>query len=104
MCSRTVFPSSPRIARYIYIDTNPRSLPADLTRQLLPGTFEHAVNHLLDHEISISHFDARFRNDETGAPAYHRLCKVVLRTCAHGIASNRGIERACQEQVTFIGL
>jgi hypothetical protein len=39
------------MARYKPIDTNPRFLPVDLARQLLPGTFEHAVNHLLDHAI-----------------------------------------------------
>ena len=58
------------MARYKYIDTNPRFLPVDLARQLLPGTFEHALHHLLDHELDLTGFDARFRNDETGAPAY----------------------------------
>jgi transposase len=94
------------MARYKYIDTNPRFLPIDLARQLLPGTFEHALNHLLDHAIDLSAFDARFRNDETGAPAYPpaMLLKVVLAAYAHGIVSSRGIERACQEHVTFIAL
>lgn len=94
------------MACYKYIDTNPRFLPIDLARQLLPGTFEHAVNHLLDHAIDLSAFDARFRNDETGAPAYPPalLLKVVLAAYAHGIVSSRGIERACQEHVTFIAL
>ena len=58
------------MARYKYIDTNPKFLPVDLGRQLLPGTFEHALNYLLDHELDLTGFDARFRNDETGAPAY----------------------------------
>jgi len=58
------------MARYKYIDTNPRFLPVDLARQLLPGTFEHALNHLLDHAIELWSFDARFRNDETGATVY----------------------------------
>jgi hypothetical protein len=44
------------MARYKYIDTNPRFLAVDLARQLLPGTFEHALNHLLDHAIDLSHF------------------------------------------------
>lgn len=94
------------MARYKHIDTNPRFLPVDLARQLLPGTFEHAVNHLLDRAIDLSAFDARFRNDETGAPAYPpaMLLKVVLAAYAHGIVSSRGIERACQEHVTFIAL
>ena len=30
------------MARYKYIDTHPRLLAVDLSRQLLPGTFEHA--------------------------------------------------------------
>jgi hypothetical protein len=42
------------MARYKYIDTNPKFLAVDLARQLLPGTFEHAVNHLLDHAIDLS--------------------------------------------------
>ena len=53
------------MARYKHIDTSPRFLAVDLQRQLLPGTIEHALNHLLDHEIDLSSFDARFRNDET---------------------------------------
>ena len=94
------------MARYKHIDTNPRFLPVDLARQLLPGTFEHAVNYLLDHAIDLSPFDARFRNDETGAPAYppSMLLKVVLVAYAHGIVSSRGIEAACREHVTFIAL
>jgi transposase len=94
------------MARYKYIDTNPRFLAVDLARQLLPGTFEHALNHLLDHEIDVSHFDARFRNDETGATAYPpaMLLKVVLFAYSQGIVSSRGIERACREHVTFIAL
>jgi transposase len=94
------------MARYKPIDTNPRFLPVDLARQLLPGTFEHALNHLLDHERDLSHFDARFRNDETGATAYPpaMLLKVVLFAYAQGIVSSRGIARACEEHVTFIAL
>ncbi len=54
------------MVRYKHIDTSPRFLAVDLQRQLIPGTIEHALNHLLDHEIDLSHFDARFRNDVTG--------------------------------------
>ena len=92
--------------RYKYIDTQPKLVPVDLARQFLPGTFEHAVNHLLDHAIDLSSFDARFRNDETGAPAFPpgMLLKVVLAAYAHGVVSSRGIERLCQEHMTFIAL
>ena len=94
------------MARYKHIDTSPRLLPVDLRRQLLPGTFEHALNHLLDHEIDLSCFDARFCNDEPGATAYPpaMLLKVVLFGYSRGIVSSRGIESACREQVTFIAL
>jgi len=94
------------MARYKYIDTSPRFLPVDLARQLMPGTFEHALNHLLDHAIDLSAFDARFRNDATGPTAYPPalLLKVVLFAYARGIVSSRAIERACREHVTFIAL
>jgi hypothetical protein len=32
------------MARYKTIDTSPRFLPVDLSRQLLPGTFENEVS------------------------------------------------------------
>jgi len=32
------------MARYKHIDTSPRLLPVDLERQLIPGSFEHALN------------------------------------------------------------
>jgi hypothetical protein len=62
------------MAKRKHIDTQPRLIAVDLSRQLLPGTFEHALHHLLEHEIDLSHFDARYRNDETGAPAYPPGC------------------------------
>jgi transposase len=94
------------MARYKHIDVSPRFLAVDLKRQLLPGTFEHALDHLLDHEIDLSALDARFNNDETGASAYPpaMLLKVILFAYAQGIVGSRGIERACREHVTFIAL
>jgi hypothetical protein len=90
------------MARYKVIDTDPRLLPVNLAAQLLPGTFEHAVDHLLDHAIDLSRFDARFRNDTTGAPAYPPavLLKVVLCAYARGIVSSRAIARLCEDHVT----
>ena len=58
------------MARYKEVDTQPRFLPIALARQLLPGSFEHALNHLLDQDLDLSSFDARFNNDTTGASAY----------------------------------
>ena len=94
------------MARYKHIDTSPRFLAVDLQRQLLPGTLEHALNHLLDHEIDLSGFDAKYCNDVTGAAAYPpaMLLKVVLFAYSQGIVSSRAIERACREHITFIAL
>jgi transposase len=94
------------MARYKPIDTSPRFLAVDLERQLHPGTFEHALNYLVDHELDLRRFDARYKNDFTGATAYPpgMLLKVVLFAYSRGIVSSRGIERACREHVTFIAL
>ena len=94
------------MARYKHVDTSPRLLPVDLERQLLPGTFEHALNYLIDHQLDLSGFDRRYKNDLTGASAYPpaMLLNVVLFAYSRGIVSSREIERACREQITFIAL
>ena len=58
-------------------------LPIDLRQQLLPGTFGHALDYLIDNEIDLSGFDARYRNDRTGASAYPWVC--CLRSCCLAI-------------------
>jgi len=51
------------MARYKYVDTSPRFLAVDLLRQLIPGPFEHALNHLPDQDIDLSSIDARVRRN-----------------------------------------
>ena len=94
------------MARYKQIDTNPKFIAVDLAMQLLAGTFEHALNHLLEHEIDLTGLDARYGNDDTGAPAYPPavLLKLILFAYSRGIVSSRAIERTCREHVTFIAL
>lgn len=94
------------MARYKAIDTSPRFLAVDLEKQLLPGSFEYAVHHLLEREFDLSVFDTRYRNDLNGATAYPpgMLLKVILCAYAQGVVSSRGIERLCREHVTFIAL
>ena len=67
------------MARYKDVDGGMKLLAVDLGRQLLPGTFEHALAHLIDQELDLSHFDAHYRNDERGSAAYPpaMLLKVV---------------------------
>jgi transposase len=94
------------MARYKRIDTSPKFLPVVLSEQLLPGTFEHALNYLLDQEVDLSRLDERFCNDDTGAPAYPPavLLKLILFAYSRGTVSSRAIERACRSHVTFIAL
>ncbi len=80
-------------------------IPVDLKSQLQPGTFEFALNQIVD-EMDLSIFDGRFRNDETGAPAYDPavMLKIVLFAYSRGMVSSREIERACRENVVFMAL
>jgi len=92
--------------RFKVVDYSPRFLPVDLSRQLLPGTFEYALHHLLDHEIDLSQIESRYSNDEVGASAYEPrvLLKLILLAYSHGIVSSRGMEAACRDNVQFIAL
>ena len=94
------------MARYYDVEADLRFVALDLAEQLRPGTFEHALNYLIDHELDLSHFDARYHNDETGAPAYPpaMLLKVVLFGYSQGLLGSRPIARACARDATFIAL
>lgn len=93
------------MARYRHYDPDQtKMIPVSYGRQLLPGTFEHALSYLIDNEIDLGRFAARFKNDETGALAHHSavLLKVVLFAYSRGITSSRAMARACVENVVFI--
>lgn len=80
------------MARYRHYDPEQTKMIAVFYgRQLLPGTFEHALSYLIDNEIDLERFSARFKNDETRAPAYDPavLLKVVLFAYSRGITSSR---------------
>jgi transposase len=81
-------------------------VPVVLDEQLVPGTFEYAVHHLLEERIDESWFEDLYTNDETGRPAYspRMLLKVILLGYSRGLLSSRRLERACRENVTFMAL
>jgi len=81
-------------------------IPIHFDKQIQPGTFEYTLNHLIGHELDLSIFDDRFKNDETGAPAYDPkiLLKIILFAYSRGIVSSRKIEQACRENVIFMAL
>jgi transposase len=94
------------MARFKAIDMSPKFIPVDFSRQILPGSFEYALCHLIDREIDLSELEARYRNDETGAPAYEPalLLKIVLLAYSRGIVSSRAIEGACRDNVLFMAI
>lgn len=95
------------MARYKPVDRHlSKLLPVRFSDQILPGSFEYALNWLIDHQIDLSVFDTRYCNDETGAAAYDPavLLKIVLLGYARGMTSSRSIERACRENVMFMAL
>lgn len=94
------------MARYKLVDRSARFLPIVLESQLIPGTFEHALDVLVDTEIDLSRLAARFCNDETGAPAYDPavMLKIVLLAYSRGVVSSRQIERWCRENVLFMAI
>ena len=94
------------MARFKVVNMSPRFLPVVLEQQLVPGTFEHALHTLIDSEFDLSELEAKFNNDETGAPAYNPavMLKIVLLAYSRGMVSSRIIERACSENVLFMAI
>ena len=95
------------MARYKdYCYEQGKMIPISFRDQILPGTFEHTLSYLIDHELDLSIFDQRYDNDDTGRPAYAPalLLKIVLYAYARGIVSSRQIERCCRENVIFMAL
>ena len=93
-----------RYKEYSYEQT--KLIPLSFHHQILPGTFEYTLNYLIDNEVELSIFEQRYRNDETGAPAYDPavLLKIILYAYSRGIISSRQIERCCRENVIFMAL
>ena len=95
------------MARYKdYDQEQTRLLPVSLTQQIQAGTIEYTINYLVDHQIDLSVFDSRYKNDATGAPAIDPaiLLKVILFAYSRGIISSRQIAQSCEENVVFMAL
>jgi transposase len=95
------------MARYKHYDyRQTKMLPVSFDRQILPGTFEHTLNELIDEQVDLTVFEERYRNDDTGAPAYDPaiLLKVILFAYSKGITSSREIAKLCRENVVFMAL
>ena len=81
-------------------------IPVNFSEQLIPGTFEYAINDIIDNHTDLSVFDSRYNNDEKGAcailPAI--LLKIILFAYSKGILSSRKIEEACLYHIIFKAL
>jgi transposase len=95
------------MARYRDYDYDQmKLLPIAYAKQILPGSFEHSLSYLIDHELDLSAFDNHYHNDTNGRPAYdpRLLLKIVLLAYSKGITSSRQIERLCRENIVFMAL
>jgi transposase len=95
------------MARYKPYDVNQVTLiPVSFPHQILPGSFEYALNEIVDEHIDLGPFEARYRNDETGCLAYDPavLLKVVLFGYYKGLVSSRRLAEACDRNVQFKAL
>ena len=81
-------------------------LVVDFDKQIRPGTFEHALCHVVDQCLDLSGLHGRIRNDDSGAPAYDPavLLKIVLLAYSQGIISSRKMEAACIDNVMFMAV
>jgi transposase len=69
------------LARYKgYDDTQTVLGPVSFENQRLPGTLEVAIQALVERRMDTAIFGSRYKNDETGCPAYDPkiLLKVIL--------------------------
>ncbi|WP_053228066.1 transposase [Spirochaeta cellobiosiphila] len=93
--------------------------PVSFKKQILPGTFEYTLSHLIDEQIDLSIFANRYENDTTDAPQFFAkqktvrtphirhntydtaiLLKIILYT--KGINSSRKIAQLCNENIVSI--
>lgn len=93
------------MARFRDLDMAPKFVPVDFIAQMVPGTFAHAMFHLVD-ELDLSPFASRYKNDLTGAPAHSpaMLLRAVLLGYSQGLVSSRAIESACIHNVLFMAV
>ena len=93
--------------KFIPYDYNQSSMVViNYQDQLQAGTLEHAIHHLINNRIDLSVFYPKFKNDDTGRPAYDPsiLLKIILFAYSKGITSSREIEWCCQNNIIFKAL
>jgi transposase len=95
------------MARYKPYDLNQdKFVPVSYHDQILPGSFEHALNEIVEQHIDCTPFEDRYANDDTGRLAYDPavLLKIVLYGYYRGMVSSRRLAEACARNVVFMAL
>ena len=92
--------------RYKPVDRGAMFVPVVLEDQIQPGSFEFALDKLVDTELDCSKLDAKFNNDEVGASAYDPrvMLKIVLLGYSRGLISSRKLEQACVDNIVFMAI
>jgi transposase len=95
------------MARYKAYDLNQaKMIPISYSDQVVEGSFEHALNEIVEEHLDLSVFEQRYTNDATGRLAYDPkvLLKIVLYGYYKGVISSRALAEACRRNVVFIAL
>ena len=81
-------------------------IPIDFSQQIIPGTFEYALAHIVDKHLDLSGFEQWYNNDKGGAAAYSPsvMLKIVLFGYSRGFITSRRIANACETNITFMSL
>ena len=81
-------------------------LVVNFKEQLVPGTFEYAINDIIDNHVDLSILDHKYNNENVGAKTYPSsvLLKIILYAYSLGIIRSRRIEYSCKNNITFMAL
>ena len=65
-------------------------IPISYHKQIISGTFKHAIDYIVDTKINTEAIEGIYKNDETGASAYSpkMLLKIVLSAYSRVIISS----------------
>ena len=67
-------------------------IPLSYADQIMPGSFEYALNEIVEEHLDLSVLERRYRNDDTGRVAYDPKAaapEVGVRGCARAATASR---------------
>jgi len=81
-------------------------IPIDFSQQIVPGTFEYALAHIVDNRLDLSGFDSWYSNDRKDAEAYPPsvMLKIILFGYSRGFITSHRIANGCETNITFMSL